>query len=88
MENKKNITRISGIRQNAHEGVDKVIDKAEDISKKSNAEIDHLKERAKLVKDNIDGYIQENPAKSLLIAAGTGAAIGTVVAATMIRKKV
>jgi ElaB/YqjD/DUF883 family membrane-anchored ribosome-binding protein len=86
MENEKNSASISGIRQQTHKNVDKIMDKAESIGVSSKENIEHLKQKATEVKENVDGYIQENPEKSVFIAAAIGAVAGGVVAATIVKK--
>jgi len=66
----------SGFRQRTHDRVDKVMDKAESVQ-----------ERGRELRENADGYIRQNPEKSVLIAAGVGAVLGAVVVAMMMRHK-
>jgi len=40
-----------------------------------------------MMKDNVDGYIQKNPEKSVLIAAGVGVVVGAIIAAAMMRRR-
>jgi len=87
MANKKNSTKISGLRQKTHESVDKIMDKAEGMGESGKEAMDRLKEKAITAKGNVEGYIQENPGKSLLIAAGIGAVVGATLAAVMMRRK-
>ncbi len=87
MANKKNPDRISGIREGAHNGVDKVMDKAESVRGGGKEAIANLKEKGMKMKENVDGYIQENPGKSVLIAAGAGVVAGALLAGTVMRRK-
>lgn len=75
------------IRQKTHNSVDKIIDKAEHMRERSNEEIAYLKEKAIIIKENVDGYIKKNPEKSVLIAAGIGVVIGGIIVATIMRRK-
>jgi len=86
MENETN-KNISSLRQRTHDGVDKVMDKAESISERSKIELANLKEKAIVMKESVDGFIRMNPEKSVLIAAGIGAVAGATVAAAMSRRK-
>ncbi len=87
MANKKNSKKIYGVRQRTHESVDKIMDKAESMSESSKEKMARLKEKAMMMKENVDGYIRKNPEKSVLIAAGIGAVAGAVLAAAMMRRK-
>lgn len=81
------IKDISSIREKTHKGVDKVMDKAEDVGERGKEEMAHLKEKAEMMKEDVDGYILKNPEKSVLIATGIGMALGAIIAATLIRRK-
>jgi len=87
MENETNSTKISGVRQRTHESVDKIMDKAESMSESGKEEIARLKEKALMMKGNVDGYISKNPEKSVLIAAGIGVVAGAVIAALLMRRR-
>lgn len=87
MVNKKKLDKISGIREGAHSGVDKVMDKAESVRDGGKEAIANLKEKGMEMKRNVDGYIQENPGKSVAIAAGVGAVAGALIAGAMIKRK-
>ncbi len=63
------------------------MDKVQSMNKSSKEEIVHIKEKAEMMKGNIDGYIKKNPEKSVLIAAGIGAVLGIVLASAMMRNK-
>ncbi|MFA6089730.1 MAG: hypothetical protein WC755_07760 [Candidatus Woesearchaeota archaeon] len=64
------------IRQRTHDGVDKIMDRAENIQ-----------EKAIMMKENVDGYIKKNPEKSVFIAVGVGAIIGAIVTAVIMKRK-
>ena len=83
MKNKKDST----IREKTHESVDKIIDKAKIVGDSSIEKIDYLKQKSLRTKRSIDGYIQDNPEKSILIAAGIGIVIGAILTATLIKSK-
>jgi len=87
MKNGKKIDGKPDMRQRTHEGIDKIMDKAESISDSGKEKIAQLKQKAVVIKDNVDGYIKENPEKSVLIAAGVGAVVGTVVTAAIMKKR-
>jgi ElaB/YqjD/DUF883 family membrane-anchored ribosome-binding protein len=78
---------ISDIRKKTHDGVDKIMDKAESIQKSGEKEIANLKEKATMVKEKVDGYVKENPKKAVLIAAATGAVVGAAVVAVLKKKQ-
>ena len=84
---KKNSNEINGLRQKTHDGVDKIADKAEGIGESGKKAMHKLQEKAIKIKKNVDEYIENNPEKSLLIAAGTGVIVGAVTAVTLMRKK-
>lgn len=65
-----------GLRERTHESVDRLMDRA-----------DSVKEKAVSTKGNVDGYIQNNPEKSVLIAAGIGAVVGAILAAAMMKRR-
>lgn len=83
MANKK----FYSIRQRTHDGVDNVMDGAENMRERGEEAMNNLKERAILIRENTDGYIKENPEKSTLIAAGIGAVIGSVLTALVMRRR-
>lgn len=87
MAHEKSSTKGSSIRQRTHEGVDKIMDGAESVRDRGEEEMARLKEKAMMTKENVDGYIRENPEKSVLIAAGIGAVAGAVLAAALMRKR-
>ena len=74
------------IRNRTHEGVNKIMDKAESLRDSSKEKMSSFKKKATMMKNNVDGYIRKNPKKSLLVAAGIGAVVGGVTATTMRRK--
>jgi len=84
---KKNSTKISRIRTRTHEGVDKIIDQAENLEKGSKKKIVHLNKKTIKLKKNISSYIKENPKKSLSIAAGIGAFVSAILTIAMIKRK-
>ena len=83
----KNSTEISGMRQRTHKGVDKIMDKAESMKENGEEAVENLKEKIKVARENVDGYIRKNPEKSVLIAAGIGAVAGALIAAAIMRRK-
>lgn len=87
MANETNYTTISNLRQKTHESIDKIMDKAEGIRESGKEELAHLKEKAMMMRDDVDSYIRKNPEKSVLIAAGVGAVVGAILAAAMMRRK-
>jgi len=87
MTNETKSEEISLLRKRMHESVDKLMDQAESMNEFGKEEIIHLKEKAVAVKENVDGYIQKNPEKSVLIAAGVGAIVGALITATLMKKK-
>ena len=84
---KKNLNETNGLRQKTHESVDNIMDKAESIEERGKEKMVRLKENAMKVKENVDDYIQENPERSVLIAAGIGIVAGIILTATLMRKK-
>jgi ElaB/YqjD/DUF883 family membrane-anchored ribosome-binding protein len=82
---KKNM--ISNIRKKTHDGVDKVMDKAEYVSESGKEKFENLQEKATVMREDLDEYIRENPEKSVLIAAGVGAVVGLMLAALVIRRR-
>ena len=75
------------IRQKTHNSVDKIMDKAESMEESGKEAMAHLKEKATQTRKNVDVYIQNNPEKSVLIAAGVGLVVGAVFTAIMMRRK-
>ncbi|HIH23578.1 TPA: hypothetical protein HA251_00945 [Candidatus Woesearchaeota archaeon] len=76
-----------GIRQRAHDGVDRVMDKADSMRDAGEKAMDKAKEKGIEMRADVDGYIRKNPEKSVLIAAGVGVAVGAMAAAAMMNKK-
>lgn len=79
------------VRKRAHKGVAAVMNtsqkSAQNIQKRKNRAVEQLYKRASQGRDNINTYIQKNPKKSVLMAAGAGAVASSVVSATMSKKK-
>lgn len=71
------------LRQKAHEGVDSVIDKANNINVNRKKQTNNLKEKIYHIWDGIDNYIEEKPKKSVLIAT----LIGSIVTIMIIKRK-
>jgi ElaB/YqjD/DUF883 family membrane-anchored ribosome-binding protein len=78
---------MTNVRQKAHNGVNKMMDKAENIKDESKEEITSLKEKAIKARENVDGYISDNPEKSILMAAGAGLVAGAIATAVVMKKK-
>ena len=83
MKHEKKSGKISDLRQKTHDGVDKMMDKAERIKESGKEAIDSMKVKGMKMKKNVDGYIKENPEKAVLIAAATGAVVGAVITAVI-----
>ncbi len=79
--------KIERIRRKTHKGVDSIMDKAHDLGERGQENLERMKEGATTVRNNVDGYIKQNPEKSALIAAGIGAIVGAVLAAAIMRRK-
>ena len=77
----------SNLRTKAHDSVDKAMDKAENISVSTKEKIAHLKEKARMMRMRVDGYIKENPERSVLIAAGIGVVTGAVITALIMKRR-
>lgn len=80
-------TKVSGIRQKTHMGIDKIMDRAELMREGGKEAMIRLKEKATMMKESVNGYIQKNPKKSIAIAAGTGAIVGAMIAAAKMRRR-
>jgi len=87
MADKTSSNKDHGIRQRTHERVDKIMDKAESMEETGKEKLAQLKEKASMMRENVDGYIKENPEKSVLIAAGIGAVVGAIIVASMMRRR-
>lgn len=87
MANAKHSGRILDIRERTHDSVDKIMDKADSMNESGKEAIARFKEKAMDARENIDGYIQTNPEKSVLIAAGVGVVVGALVTAAMMRRR-
>ena len=79
--------KISNMRQKTHDGVDNIMDKAESVGERGKEEMNHLKEKALMVRKNVDVYIQKNPERSVLFATGAGIILGGILVAILMRKK-
>lgn len=79
-------TRNSGLRERTHESVDRVFDKADSMEESGTAAMARLRDKGVMMRQNFDSRIQNNPEKSILIAAGIGAVAGAVVTAVMMRR--
>lgn len=87
MAKKKSSAKVYSIRQKTHEGVDKIMNKAESMNRSSKETIARLREKTVMVGENVDDYITNNPKKSVLIAVGIGAFLGVIIAAAITRRK-
>jgi ElaB/YqjD/DUF883 family membrane-anchored ribosome-binding protein len=83
MKRKKNI----GLIKKTHNGIDRIMDKAESIGESSKKRLDSLKEKSLMMKNNYEDYIQKNPEKLILIGTGVGIIIGITMALFLMRKK-
>lgn len=80
-------TKNQDLRQRTHEGIDTIMDRAESVRESGKDAMHHLKEKAILMRQNTDDYIKAHPEKSMLLAAGVGAAIGVLLTAFVMRKR-
>jgi len=87
MKRIKNTYEDRSVRQKAHDGVDSMMDKADSARESAEEGMEYLNERGERVKENVNGYIRENPGQSVLIAAGVGAVAGAILAAAMMRRR-
>jgi ElaB/YqjD/DUF883 family membrane-anchored ribosome-binding protein len=78
---------MANVRQRTHESVDRIMDKAENMRDSGQEKLDNMRAKATMMKENVDGYIQTNPEKSVLIAAGVGAVVGAMLTAVVMRKR-
>ena len=79
--------KMENVRQRTHNTVDRMMDKAESMRDSGQEKLAHLKDKAAMMKGDVDGYIQNNPEKSVLIAAGVGAVGGAILTAVLMRRK-
>lgn len=77
----------SSLRKKTHKGVDNMMDKADSISKSCKETVAHAKGKAIMIRESVNGHIRKHPENSVLIAAGTGAFAGAIIAAALMRKK-
>jgi ElaB/YqjD/DUF883 family membrane-anchored ribosome-binding protein len=84
---KKKSNEKDGLRQKTHEGVDNILDKAENVSQSGKDMITRVKKRVITIKENVNSYIKKNPEKSVVIAAGVGILSGAILTAILMRKK-
>ncbi len=75
------------VRKKAHKGVDRVMDRAEDVQDGVSERIAMMKEKAMLMRENANDYIKENPEKSVLFAAGVGAVLGVILTAAVLKRR-
>lgn len=83
---KKN-TKNTSLRKQAHRKLDTIFDTAQGVQDKKNEAVNTMYKKASQRRNNINAYIQKNPKKSVLIAAGAGAIASSVVIAAMSKKK-
>ena len=84
---KQETSTISNIRDKSHTGVDTIMDKAEDIQESGKDKMAYVRDKATMMKENVDGYIRTNPEKSLLIAVGFGIISGVILANILMHKR-
>lgn len=82
------------LRKQLHDKVDALIDETEDVTERGKNAIESIqakmqesKQKIYDTRDKIDNYVQEKPEQSMLIAAGVGIALGSILTAAMMRKR-
>ncbi len=83
----KNSKETNGLREKSHKGVDNIIDKAESIEGSGKENIAQFKAKFSRMQKRVDNHIQNNPKRSVLIAAGAGMVVGVVLTAVLMRKR-
>lgn len=83
----RTMTGMAGVRQRTHDRVDRIMDNAESMRDRGKEEVAHLRDKAVKTRENVDGYIRENPERSVLIAAGVGAVVGAVLAVAIMKRR-
>lgn len=76
--------RYSRLKMNLKEKRDKLLKKAR---KKAEQELRKLRGKYRQAEAKVKVAIRKNPKKAVLIAAGIGAALGAVAAASLMRKR-
>ena len=79
--------KTNTMRQRTHDRFDKTMDGAENMKDRGQEAMTRLKDKTVMIRENIDEGIERNPEKSVLIAAGIGAVIGSVLTAVMMRRR-
>ncbi len=87
MTNKKDTVEMAGFRQKTHDGVDRIMDKAESIRGRGMKTMENMKGKAVKVRDGVNGYIKKNPKKTIMYAAGAGVVAGAVTTAALMRRR-
>lgn len=82
------------LRKQLHDRVDALIDETEDITERGKnavesmqSKIQESKQKLHDARDKVDNYVQEKPEQSMLIAAGVGVALGSILTAAIMRKR-
>lgn len=75
------------LKQRAHERMDRVMDKAEELNMKGKETIQQMKAKMMAMREDLDDKIRRNPESSVLIAAGAGVLIGAVLTAAIMRRR-
>jgi len=84
---RKEAKRMEHLRQKTHDGVDALMDKAQDMQDSGKEKMIHAKERAIVIGKNMDSYIHKKPKKMIVLAAGIGAVIGAIITASLMSRK-
>jgi ElaB/YqjD/DUF883 family membrane-anchored ribosome-binding protein len=77
---------INPVKSSAESMLDRGSEKLAETRGRVSDLLDRTKDRASEMQDQFEGYVQERPLKSVLIAAGVGAAVGVLVGVLAARR--
>ncbi len=81
------VRKKSDLRQSAHDRVDDAMDRVEYLNERGQKAMSQAKAKMQELREGADSYIERNPEKSVLIAAGIGAVVGSIITASIVRRR-
>ncbi len=87
MKNKTNNGKSSGVKGEMKEGKEEMKEWLEDMKKSTREKMAQMKGKAHEFRGGVDSYIEKNPEKSVLIAAGVGMVAGVIIASAFMRRR-
>jgi len=81
------VRRKDDVRQKVHDRVDDAIDKMDELNERGQETWSQAKAKMHKMRDDADEYVQRNPERSVLLAAGAGVVLGSIITASIMRRR-